>query len=516
MSTALKAGKISVAVFGSRLLGLVRESVFAHFFGAGMASDAFRAAFKIPNLLRDLFAEGALSTAFVATFTKTLEQEGDKKGWRLANLVFTAQFVFLFLIVLIGIACAPAIVELIGGPLPSDTKHLATSLTRIMFPFIMLVSAAAVMMGLLNAKGRFGLPASASIFFNLGSIVAGVGLAYAIDPMFGPRSILGMALGVLIGGALQFGVQVPAAWRMGFRFHWLWDFRDNRFLEVMRLLGPAVIGASAVQINVLVNTRFAAEVGEGAISWLEYAFRLMQFPIGLLGVAIATVTLPQVARNAASNDQSSFRKNLAKSLRLTFALTIPAAVGLAIVAESLITLLYQRGKFHFHDTQQTALALQAYTIGLAGYAAIKVIVPAFYALGDAKVPVRVSGFGIFLNLGLNFLTVKILHWGHAGLALATSSVALLNFLQLAYAMRTRLKRLEGKLLATTLLKTIAASLGMGTIVWATQKFFYDWGSFIRVAGGVGFGVISFIFFAKLLHIEEIEEIYSGLKQRWKK
>ncbi|MEZ5404652.1 MAG: murein biosynthesis integral membrane protein MurJ [Verrucomicrobiia bacterium] len=516
MSTALKAGKISVAVFGSRLLGLVRESVFAHFFGAGMASDAFRAAFKIPNLLRDLFAEGALSTAFVATFTKTLEQEGDKKGWRLANLVFTAQFVFLFLIVLIGVACAPAIVELIGGPLPPDTKHLATSLTRIMFPFIMLVSAAAVMMGLLNAKGRFGLPASASIFFNLGSIVAGVGLAYVMDPSFGPRAIFGMAMGVLIGGALQFGVQVPAAWRLGFRFHWLWDFRDNRFLEVMRLLGPAVLGASAVQINVLINTRFAAEVGPGAISWLEYAFRLMQFPIGLLGVAIATVTLPQVARNAALNDQSNFRKNLAKSLRLTFALTIPAAIGLAITSESLITLLYQRGKFHFHDTQQTALALQAYTVGLAGYAAIKVIVPAFYALGDAKVPVRVSVFGIFLNLGLNSLTVKILHWGHAGLALATSSVALLNFFQLAYAMRTRLKRLEGKSLAVTLLKTISASIGMGVIVWITQKVFYDWGSLLRVVGGVGLGVISFIFFAKLLRIEEIEEIYSGIKQRWKK
>lgn len=516
MSTAFKAGKISLAVFGSRVLGLVRESVFAHFFGAGMASDAFRAAFKIPNLLRDLFAEGALSTAFVATFSKTLEKEGDEKGWRLANLVFTAQFIFLFLLVLLGVAFAPWIVELIGAPLSPETKNLATGLTRVMFPFIMLVSAAAVMMGLLNAKGRFGLPASASMFFNLGSIVAGLGLAYLMDPTFGTRAIYGMALGVLVGGALQFWVQVPAAWRLGFRFRWLWDFCDNRFLEVMRLLGPAVLGASAVQINVLVNTRFAAEVGEGAISWLEYAFRLMQFPIGLLGVAIATVTLPQVARNAALNDQSNFRKNLAKSLRLTFTLTIPAAVGLAVIAESLVALLYERGKFTFLDTLQTARALQAYAVGLAGYAAIKVIVPAFYALGDAKVPLRVSGFGVVLNLCLNYLAVKIFQWGHAGLALATSSVALLNFFQLTYAMRTRLKRLEGKRLSVTLVKTVVASAGMGVIVWAIQFFFPGWGSFLKVMVGVGLGVISFIIFAKLLRIEETEEIWSGLKQRWKK
>ena len=282
MSTARKAGKISLAVFGSRILGLIRESVFAHFFGAGMASDAFRAAFKIPNLLRDLFAEGALSTAFVATFTKTIHKEGDAKGWHLANLVFTAQFLFLLIIVGIGIFFAPAIVEVIGGPLNVETKQLAIVLTRVMFPFIMLVSAAAVIMGLLNAKGRFGLPASASMFFNLGSIVAGVGFAYWIDPTFGEKSIYGMALGVLVGGALQFLVQVPAALKLGFRFQGVLDFKNEKFLEVIRLLGPAVLGASAVQINVLINTRFAAEVGTGAISWLEYAFRSFLFQVFLI------------------------------------------------------------------------------------------------------------------------------------------------------------------------------------------------------------------------------------------
>ena len=518
MSTARKAGKISLAVFGSRILGLIRESVFAHFFGAGMASDAFRAAFKIPNLLRDLFAEGALSTAFVTTFSKTIHKEGDAKGWQLANLVFTAQFLFLLALVGLGIFFAPAIVELIGGPLNLETKQLAIGLTRVMFPFIILVSAAAVMMGLLNAKGRFGLPASASMFFNLGSIVAGIVFAYLIDPTFGVKSIYGMAFGVLVGGALQFLIQVPTALKLGFRFQGVFHFRNEKFLEVVHLLGPAVLGASAVQINVLINTRFAAEVGVGAISWLEYAFRLMQFPIGILGVAIATVTLPQISRDASENNRSNFRQNLAKSLRLTLVLTLPAAVGLAMLAEPLVALLYERGKFTFHDTQQTALALQAYTLGLAGYATIKVITPAFYALGDAKVPVRISLFGIFLNLGLNFLTVKILHWGHAGLALATSCVALLNFFQLFWAMRCKLERLEGKLFLKTLGKTFFAVVGMGVVVFGIGLGcdMMQWGKFLEVSLSVGLGMLAFFLFARLFCLSEVEEIWQEWQKRLRK
>lgn len=518
MSTARKAGKISLAVFGSRILGLVRESVFAHFFGAGMASDAFRAAFKIPNLLRDLFAEGALSSAFVTTFSKTIHKDGDAKGWQLANLVFTAQFLFLLMIVGLGILFAPGIVELIGGPLNLETKQLAIGLTRVMFPFIMLVSAAAVMMGLLNAKGHFGLPASASMFFNLGSIVAGIIFAYLIDPKLGPKSIYGMAFGVLVGGALQFLVQVPSSLKLGFRFRPALSFRNKNFLEVVHLLGPAVLGTSAVQINVLINTRFAAEVGTGAISWLEYAFRLMQFPIGLLGVAIATVTLPQISRDIAENNHKNFRENLAKSLRLTLVLTLPAAVGLAMLAEPLIALLYERGRFTFHDTQQTALALQAYTVGLAGYAAIKVITPAFYALGDAKVPVRVSLFGIFLNFGLNFLTVKMLHWGHAGLALGTSCVALLNFFQLFWAMRYKLKGLEGSLFFQTLGKTLLASVGMGIIVWGVgfACHHWHWGRAWQVSLSVVLGMFIFFLLAKLFRLSEIEEIWQELQKRLRK
>jgi putative peptidoglycan lipid II flippase len=517
-STARKAGKVSAAIFGSRILGLVREAVFAHLFGAGAASDAFRAAFKIPNLLRDLFAEGALSSAFVTTFTKTLESRGSPAAWRLANLTFTALTCALTLIVLLGILGAPWLVELLGGPLPAPTKALAIGLTRVMFPFILLVSAAAIMMGLLNAHHRFGLPASASMFFNLGSILVGVGCAWCLDPHFGPSAIYGMAIGVLAGGALQFLIQVPAAYRLGFRFTPAWEPRNDGFRAILRLLGPAVIGASAVQINVLVNTRFAAEVGPGAISWLEYAFRLMQFPIGLLGVAIATVTLPAVSRDAARADVPAFRNNLGRSVRLALALTIPAAAGLAVLSEPIIRLIYERGRFSPTDTLATAAALQAYALGLPGYAAIKVLSPAFYALDDPKTPLRVSLLGIFINFGLNYSFVRIFHWDQAGLALGTSMVAILNFTQLSWAMRRRLDRFEGRALASLIARTLLCAAAMGYAVHSLIAWLEPWRtSFLHnllfTLLGVAVGMIVFLAGAQLLRITEVTDISAAIYKK---
>ncbi len=514
MSTTAKAGRVSIAVFGSRILGLVREAVFAHLFGAGMASDAFRAAFKIPNLLRDLFAEGALSTAFVTTFSKKLEKEGDAPAWRLANLVFTFQFLVLLVLTGLGIAFAPRVVWLIAGGMAPETSNLAAQLARVMFPFIMLVSAAAVMMGLLNAKGRFGLPAAASMFFNLGSILAGVLCGWLIDPNFGINAIFGMAIGVLVGGALQLGVQVPAALRAGFRFHWAWDTKDEGFRDVLRLLGPAVIGASAVQVNVLVNTNFASQVGTGAISWLEYAFRLMQFPIGLLGVAIATVTLPLVSRDAARSDLGAFRGNLARSVRLVFALTIPAAAGLALLAEPIIALVFERGgRFVASDTAATALALRAYSVGLAGYAAIKVLAPGFYALGRPEVPLRVSLFGIVLNAGMNAVMLFVFHMGHAGLALSTSLVALLNFAQLAFAMRTQLGGFGGRLLAGTFLRVGAATALMGAVICGLDTMLLPpagglLGEAARTLGLVGAGGLCYLGGAWMLRVRELDDLFA--------
>ena len=306
------AGIVSIAVMASRLLGLVREKVIAYYFAAGVGGDAFYAAFRIPNLMRDLFGEGALSKAFVTTFTATELEDGEEAAWRLASRVFNASFLLLTLITVIGIFAAPAIVDLIfpGKGFqevsldPSEhfgfesKRDLTVYLTQIMFPYLILVSLAAVTMGLLNSKGKFGLPASASSFFNVGSLIVGV-YGYYVAPDLGLHRTTGMAVGVLVGGALQFLIQVPSMRRVGFRYQLLLSFRDERVRQVMRLIGPAILGVAALQVNVLVNSIFASE-GVGWLTWINRAFRLMHLPIGVFGVAISTVALPNLAKLVAA------------------------------------------------------------------------------------------------------------------------------------------------------------------------------------------------------------------------
>ncbi|HMJ08467.1 MAG TPA: murein biosynthesis integral membrane protein MurJ, partial [Pyrinomonadaceae bacterium] len=293
-SVARSAGVVSIAVMFSRVLGLVREQVFAYYFGAGFLNDAFQLAFRIPNVLRDLFAEGALSAAFVKVFTDYQINKSEKEAWRLASLVLNALAVVLSLITIIGVIFSRQFVDLIADGFSPEKAALATTLTQIMFPFILLVALAAVAMGVLNTKGIFGIPASASTVFNITSIIAGLGFAYwlsgggwlgnsdrnAIPESPAQWAIIGMSIGTLIGGAAQFLMQLPSLHKVGFRFIPALSFTDPGVKRVMSLMGPAILGTSAVQVNVLVNTFFVSGI-EGGISWLGYAFRLMQFPIGI-------------------------------------------------------------------------------------------------------------------------------------------------------------------------------------------------------------------------------------------
>lgn len=449
--TRKSAGIVGLAVVGSRVFGLIRELVFAAMFGAGKFLDAFLAAFQIPNLMRDLFAEGALSVAFTTTFTKTHEKEGADSAWSLLSLLLSSVILILGAVCLIGIAASPLLVHVtnFGFHQVPGKFELTVQLTRVLFPFIVFVSLAAVIMGALNARHIFGLPASASTVFNIVSIVLGVGLAYLFDPQpdwrhphFGERALWGVSLGVLLGGVAQMSIQVPALWRLGYRFRWTLRFRDERLRAVWRLMWPSVIAGAAVQVNVLVNGMFASEI-DGARSWLNCAFRLMQFPIGVFGVAIATVTLPAVARHHAKADLGAFGATAAASLRLTLFLTLPAAVGLFVLAEPIIRIIYQHGRFSPADTAATALALRAYAFGLAGYAAIKVLTPCFYALDRPRLPLRVSLLGIGINVALNFLMVKVLGWGHVGLATTTAALAFINGAQLFLYLRP-LVRMGGR------------------------------------------------------------------------
>jgi putative peptidoglycan lipid II flippase len=522
------AGVVGIAVMGSRLFGLGRELVVTSMFGAGKVLDAYYGAFQIPNLLRDLFAEGSLSTAFTALFARTWDREGDEPAWKLANLTLSAMIFIIGLVTVVAIVGAPLIVETtnFGFHNVPGKFQLAVSLTRVMFPFILFVSLAAAVMGMLNARFIFGIPASASTVFNIVSVLAGVALAFAFDeraraswphPVFGAASAYGVSIGVLLGGLAQLGMQLPALFKLGFRFRWRLELTNPRLRELWALMWPSVIAGAAVQVNVVVNGMFASEF-DGGRSWLNCAFRLMQFPIGLFGVSLATVTLPAVARKFARDDMGSFGRTVRSSMRLTLFLSIPAAVGLAVLATPIIGLIYQHGHFSARDTGQTALVLQAYALGLAGYAAIKVLTPCFYALNLPRTPLRISLIAIGVNLALNLANATFLGFGVAGLAVATSCVALVNFGQLCAALSKQVDFGGLGEWASFLLRVGLAAAACGAVAWGTYHLgqTYLHSGPLRVLamfGAIGLAMVVYACAAYALRVRETTEFIAAISRR---
>ena len=481
------AGIVSLAVFMSRLTGLVREIVMARLFGAGLIQDAFNLGFRIPNLTRDLFAEGALSSAFVPTFTDYLSTRSHEETGRLANLVATAVLVVVGTVCATGMIFAPVLVTTLapGYATVPGKFELAVSMTRIMFPFLLLVALAAQAMGMLNASNRFGVPAMASTFFNLGSVGFGVAIGVWLAPHWnGPRihisRIDGMAIGVVLGGALQLCWQLPSLYRLGYRFHPAFDWAHPGLQRIMRMMAPAILGNAAVLINVAVSTNLASGIADpvrgfdGPVSWLGYAFRFMQLPLGLFGVAIGSATLPSISRSAAAGNMDEFRRTFSKSLGMVFLLTLPSSIGLVVLGKSIIGAIYPGGRFQVYDTQQTATALSCYAVGLLGYAALKVLNPAFYALGDARTPMIVSIVSIVINYATAVTLIRFFGFGHAGLALATSAVALFGFVVLFTILRARLGGVYGRELAAGIGRVAVASAAMGAIVFLSSHAMERW------------------------------------------
>ena len=468
------AGIVALAVMISRVLGLARELILAALFGAGRGMDAYITAFRAPNLLRDLFAEGALSVAFVTVFSKLGVEKGFGAAWDLARKMATLVLVFMSAVTVLGIIFAPPLIGLLAPGFDPEKSAFAVELTRIMFPFILLVSLAALVMGMLNSRNVFGMPAMASSFFNIGSIVGGVALAWLIDPHFGPRALVGIAIGTLIGGFLQLVVQLPSLKKVGFTFALDFGWNDPQVKRVLILMLPAVIAASAVQINVMVNSVFASYLGDGAVSWLSYAFRLMQLPLGIFGVAIATVTLPAVSKIAAGGDMAHFRDTLGKALRLALFLTLPAAIGLVLMSDEIIGLIYQRGKFTITDTLETGGALKFYAAGLMAYACIKVLSPAFYALDRKWTPMSVSFVSIGLNILLNWQLTFRLGMGHRGLALSTGLSAIANFLLLYFFMRGAAGGMPTASLLCSFARMLVAAAGLAGACVAGRHFLSPW------------------------------------------
>ena len=521
-------GVVSVAVMCSRVLGLIREQVFAGLFGAGKNLDAFLLAFRVPNLLRDLFAEGALSTAFITTFSKKIATEGDESAWRLGNKIATLAAVFMSVVTLLGIIFAPQLIHLMAGNWPADKIATTILLTRIMWPFILLVSLAALVMGMLNAKHVFGAPAMASSYFNLGSIIGGVAFGYWLDPHFGTRSLIGLSIGTLIGGIWQLSAQFPSLRRVGYKYRADFHWRDQGVRTVLTLMGPAVIAASAVQVNVLVNTVFAASIRDasghvidGPVSWLNIAFRLMQLPLGIFGVAVGTVTLPLVSRTAALGDMAGFRSALAHAIRLVTLLTIPAATGLIILAQPIISVIYEHGRFTSEATRQTAAALQFYAIGLAAYSAVKVLAPAFYALDRRYLPMMVSIFSIAVNFVLSWFFMSKVGLGHRGLALSTSLVALTNFLLLYIMMQKFAGRLETGALFGMLAKLAIPLALLAGVCWLSlETMFYpgahlpEWQRVFGVLLVIAIAAAVFFGSAFLFNVDEVRDIVDRVRQKF--
>ena len=491
-----KAGVVSLAVSLSRITGLVREVAFAGLFGAGMVYDAFVASYRIPNLLRDLLAEGALSAAFVTTYSQALAEEGHERAQQVSNRLTTLLVPFVVVLCVAGILLAePLVRRIFPGYAEIEGKlELTVLLTRIMAPFLLFIVLAAKAMGVLNSHGKFGIPALSSTFFNLTSVGAGLLLGFVAGPPLGIAPITGMALGTLLGGIVQYVCQIPSLRKTGLRYRPEIAPRDPRVRQILRLMGPAAIGGAAVQVNVMVNSVFASRITDaagqiidGPVSWLGYAFRFMQLPLGLFGVAVASATLPVISRDAGAGRVDEFRETLARSLGLVFLLTIPSSVGLFVLSQPMVGVVYERGRFLPHDTEQTALALAFYCIGLVGYASTKVLAPAFYALNSVRIPMGVSVSSIAINFALNHVLIDRLGLGHWALALSTSVVATLNFVLLAGFMRSKIGGIQGRRLAYAALRICIASAAMGVCCWACAGAVEGWigeGTFLGRAGAL--------------------------------
>jgi putative peptidoglycan lipid II flippase len=505
---ARAAGVAGAATMASRILGVVREQVLAAYFGAGNAMDAYNVAFRIPNLVRDLFAEGAMSAAFVPTFTRRLASEGRESAWRLGNTVITALLLITAAMVLAGMIFAEPIVRAFAGDYADvpGKLELTVLLTRIMLPFLTLVALAAAFMGMLNSLHRFFLPSLSPAMFNVGTIICTLALV-PVMPRVGLPAIAAVAIGTVVGGLGQLVVQWPALRREGFRYRPTVAVRDPGLRRVLVLMGPASIGLAATQVNVFVNTVLATSEGESAVSWLNYAFRLMYLPIGLFGVSIATAAAPAVSQHAAEENRGAITRTVADSLSLMMMLNVPATVGLIVLAVPIVQVIFERRAFTHTDTLATAAALQAYAVGLVGYSVVRIASPTFYALNDSRTPVKVSVMTVLVNAALNIALARAM--GYRGLALGTSIAALLNGATLLLLLRRRLQGLEDRRVLVSLIKIAIASAVMGAAAGGADLVLSRWlpgtglgMQLLRLTASIAAALGVLAASAHILHIDE--------------
>jgi putative peptidoglycan lipid II flippase len=504
-SVGRAAGRIGVVTLFSRLLGLAREQLFAAAFGVSLYSDVFVAAFRIPNLLRNLFAEGALAAAFVPTFSGELATRGREAAYRLANLVMTTLAVLLGAFVLLGLLFPEPLVHLISPGFEGEKVDLTVLASRVMMPYLVFVSLAAVCMGMLNAQERFTRAALAPAMFNVVSIAIGaLLLVFGVAPK---TALLGWSIGTLLGGLAQFLYQLVAMRRLGFRLRPRFDLllRDKGQRKIAKLMAAAVIGLAATQTNLLVNTIFASQ-DEGAISYLNYSFRILYLPLGLFGIAAGMITAVRTGKAVAREDLDGVRKAMRQGIRFLLVFTIPSMVGMILVARPLVALLFERGRFLPEDTRNTAIALSLYGAGLLGYSTIRVFVAGYYSLSRPYVPVIGSFAAVGTNLIFNLIAYR--HLGFAGLALGTSLGAYVNLCILTLwfhhdygILEARLTKLFFKVLVAVGAMAFFVHLTVGLVESPSFPSGFG-GSILAVLLPIAAGVAVYSLSCRLLRIDE--------------
>lgn len=466
------AAVISLFTLLSRITGLIRDIIIAAFYGAGPLTDAFWVAFRIPNLLRRLFAEGAFAQAFVPVIGKTKNNESPERVKILLDRVATLLTTVLIIITIIGVIAAPIVVSIMASgmrdPSRSTEFNAAIYMTRVMFPYILCMSLVAFASGVLNTWRKFAIPAFTPVLLNLSMIASCLFLIDKFDV-----SIYALSFGVMLGGILQLGVQLAALWkismlpRLSFNIKQAWQ--DSTVQHIMRQMLPAILGVSVAQLSILINTNIATWLTPGSVTWLSFADRLMEFPTALLGVALGTVLLPTLSKAFADQDQNAYRKLIDWGLKLILIFGLPAAIGLALLADGLVATLFNYGSFSAYDVSQTKLAVLGYAVGLIGLLSVKVLAPGFYAQQDIRTPVRIAIFVLVATQALNLVLVPV--FSHAGLTLSIGIGASLNSGLLLYTLKKRGIYISGLNWFKFMARVIPALIAMTAVLLISNNLF---------------------------------------------
>jgi putative peptidoglycan lipid II flippase len=508
------ASVVGFATLLSRIGGFVRDMVIAYFFGAGPVADAFFVAFRIPNLLRRFFAEGTLTIAFIPVFTEVLKNKGKQEAEHLFRSAAGLLGLVLLGITLLGIIFAEQVVRAMapGFATDSGTYALAVSLTRWCMPFILFISLAALAGGVLNSLEHFFAPALAPALSNLCLIFSAIAISPLVDP-----PVLALAIGVLLGGAVHLGFQLPFLRSRGMNFIPAWDVQNPQVRRIVKLMGPAAFGAAVYQLTVLMNTMLASMLPTGSVSFLYFADRLIHFPLGIFGIALATAVLPSLSRQAAEKNLGAMADTMIYGLRLTMFIILPAMVGLMVLARPLVDLLYLRGEFQPEDAQATAMAVTAYAGGLWAFAATRNVVQAYYALQDTKTPVKVAAVSLVINLTASLGLMML--FDHVGLAMATSISGTFNLLALLWLLHKRLGGLGVRSMLYSCIRMLLASMLMGAVVaWVGYAGFWDglgpiMRQYARPLAAVVLGGVIYLAAAYALRVKELKELIRAFGRR---